>query len=91
MRYIVDKLAVFFLLYIPLPLALTHFHKIIDEDTGSKFFKQKRYQSFNLGQKFGEKFTKLSKLSFSMEFFTADFLQFLTEKRQSLAFMWTAR
>ena len=28
----------------------------------------------NLGQKVGEKFTKLSKVGFSMECFTADFL-----------------
>ena len=28
----------------------------------------------NLGQKVGEKFTKLSKIGFSMECFTADFL-----------------
>ena len=38
------------------------------------------------GQKVGDKFTKLSKLGFSMEYFTADFLQFFTKNCQSLAF-----
>ena len=32
------------------------------------------------------KFTKLSKIGFSMECFTADFLQFFTKKRQNFAF-----
>ena len=36
------------------------------------------------------KFTKLSKIGFSMEYFTANLLQFFTEKRQNLAFGWTA-
>ena len=40
---------------------------------------------YNLGQKVGDKFTKLSKIRFSMECFTADFLQFFTKKRQNLA------
>ena len=35
---------------------------------------------YNLGQKFGDKFTKLSKIGFFMECFTADFLQFLSKK-----------
>ena len=39
----------------------------------------------NLGQKIGDKLTKLSKIGFSMECFTADFLRFFTEKRQNLA------
>ena len=30
---------------------------------------------YNLGQKVGDKFTKLSKIGFSMEFFTTDILQ----------------
>ena len=33
---------------------------------------------------------KLSKIGFSMESFTADFLQFFTEERQNLDFGWTA-
>ena len=32
---------------------------------------------YNLGQRVRDKFTKLSKISFSMECFTADFLQLL--------------
>ena len=44
----------------------------------------------NLGQKVGDKFTKLSKIGFSMECFTADFYRFFTKKRQNLAFGWTA-
>ena len=44
---------------------------------------------YNLGQKVGDKFTKLSKISFSTECFTADFLQFFTKKRHNLAFEWT--
>ena len=47
-------------------------------------------QSWNLGQKVGDKFTKLSKIGFSMECFTDDFLQFFNKKRQNLAFGWTA-
>ena len=43
-----------------------------------------------LDKKVGDKFTKLSKICFSMERFTADFLQFFTEKRQNLAFERTA-
>ena len=33
---------------------------------------------------------KLSKIGFSMECFTADFLQFFNKKRQNLTFGWTA-
>ena len=44
---------------------------------------------YNLGQKVGDKLTKLSKMGFSMEWFTADFLQFFTKKYQNLAFGWT--
>ena len=44
---------------------------------------------YNLGHKVGDKFTKLSKLGFSMECFTADFLQFFAKKRQNVAFGWT--
>ena len=45
---------------------------------------------YNLPQKVGEKFTKLSKIGFSMKCFTSDFLRFFTKKRQNLAFEWTA-
>ena len=45
---------------------------------------------YNLGQKIGDKFTKLRKIGFSMECVTADFLQFFTKKRQNLAFGWPA-
>ena len=41
---------------------------------------------YNLGHKVGDKFTKLSKLGFSMECFTADFLQFFAKKRQNVVF-----
>ena len=46
--------------------------------------------NYNLGQKVGDKFTKLSKIGFSMECFTADFLPFFTRKRENLALGWTA-
>ena len=49
-----------------------------------------RKNGFSLGQKVGDKFTKLSKIGFSMECFTADFLQLFTKNRQNLAFGWTA-
>ena len=45
---------------------------------------------YNLGPKVGGKFTKLSKIGFSMGYFTADFLQFFTKKHQNFAFGWTA-
>ena len=45
---------------------------------------------YNLGQRVGDKFTKLSKIGFSMECFTANFLQFFTKKHQNLALAWTA-
>ena len=45
----------------------------------------------NLGQKVGDKSTKLSKIAFSMEFFTTDILQFFNEKRQNWTFGLTAR
>ena len=41
---------------------------------------------YNLGQRVGDKLTKLSKVGFPMECFTADFLRFFTEKCQNLAF-----
>ena len=47
-------------------------------------------KSCNLVQKAGDKFTKLSKIGFSMERFTAYFLRFFTKKDQNLAFGWTA-
>ena len=43
-----------------------------------------------MDKKVGNKFTKLSKVGFSMVSFTADFLQFFAKKRQNLAFRWTA-
>ena len=47
--------------------------------------------NYNLGQRFADKFTKLSKTGFPLECFKADFLQFFTKKqRQNLAFMWPA-
>ena len=49
-----------------------------------------KYTIHNLGQKVGDKFTKLGKIGFSMEYFTADFLQFFNKKRQNLTFGWTA-
>ena len=50
---------------------------------------RRNFLNFNLGQKVGDKFTKLSKIGFSMEFFTIDILQFFNEKRQNLSFGWT--
>ena len=47
-------------------------------------------QVYNLGQRVGDKLTKLSKIHFSMECSTADFLGFFTKKRQNLVFDWTA-
>ena len=44
---------------------------------------------YNYGQKVGDKFTKLNKTGFSMECFTADFLQFFNKKHQNLTFGWT--
>ena len=35
-------------------------------------------------------FTKLSKIGFSMECFTAEFLQLFNKKRENLTFGWTA-
>ena len=46
--------------------------------------------ALNLGQKFLDKFTILSQIGFSMEWFTAHFLRFFTKKRQNLAFGWQA-
>ena len=46
--------------------------------------------NYNLGQKAGDKFPKLSKIGFSMECFTTDLLQFFTKKRQNLALGWKA-
>ena len=41
---------------------------------------------YNLEQKVADKFTKLSKIDFSMDCFTADFLRRFTKKRQNLVF-----
>ena len=49
-----------------------------------------RTPTHNLGQKVGDKFIKLRNIDFSMECFTADFLQFFIKKRQNLTFGWTA-
>ena len=43
-------------------------------------------KKYNLGQNVGDILTKVSKIDFSMECFTADFLPFFTKKRQNLAF-----
>ena len=53
-------------------------------------FDEFKAENYNLGQKAGEKLTKLSKIGFSIECFTADFLHLFTKKRQNLAFGWTA-
>ena len=45
--------------------------------------------NYNLGQKFGDKLMKLSKIGFLTECFAANFLQFLTRERQNLAPGWT--
>ena len=45
---------------------------------------------YSLEQKVRDKFTKLSKIGFSMECFTVDILQFLNKKRQNFTFGWTA-
>ena len=44
---------------------------------------------YNLGQDVADKFTKLSKIGFSIDCFTADCLRLFTVKRQNLAFGWT--
>ena len=41
--------------------------------------------SDNLGPKVGDKFKKLSKIGFSMECFTADFLQFFLPKNVKIS------
>ena len=50
----------------------------------------KCFSNYNLEQKVGDKLTKLSKIGFSMECSTADFLRSFTKKSQNLAFSWTA-
>ena len=37
--------------------------------------------NYNLGQRVGDKFTKLNEIGFSVECFTVDFLRLFTEKR----------
>ena len=44
----------------------------------------------NLGQRVVDMFTKLSKIGFSMECFTAGFLRFFTRKGQNFTFGWLA-
>ena len=39
-----------------------------------------------LAQKVGDKFTKLSKIGLSIEYFTADFLECFTKKRSKFGF-----
>ena len=64
---------------------------IEDEFTLIKFSLCIKFQkNYNVGQKVVDKFTKLSKIDFSMEYFTVDFLQFFGKKRQNLALGWTA-
>ena len=61
--------------------------------TGNKSYANGLFKStklYNPGQKVGDTFTKLSKIGFFMECFTADFLQFFNKKRQNLTFGWTA-
>ena len=43
-----------------------------------------------MGQGVGDKYTNLSKIGFSMECFTADYLRFYNKKRQKLALGWAA-
>ena len=70
------------------PVNLLHiFRTLFPKNTPEGLFLSYVY---NLGQKIGDKFTKSSKIGFSMECFTADFLQFFTEKGQNLAFGWMA-
>ena len=54
------------------------------------FHSQCMIQIYNLKQKIGDKFTRLSKTGFSMECFTVDFFHFFAKKRQNFAFRWTA-
>ena len=44
----------------------------------------------NLQPKVVNKFTRLSKIGFYRECFTADFLQFFIKKHENLVFAWTA-
>ena len=46
----------------------------------------KKRNKHNLGQKVGKNFTKLSKIGFHMECFTADFLEFFIKKRGNIGF-----
>ena len=46
--------------------------------------------SNNLGLKVGDKLTKLIKIGFPMESFTAAFLRLFTKTCQNLTFGWTA-
>ena len=43
------------------------------------------HRRYNLGKGVRDKFTNLSKIGFSIECFTADFLRFFTKKRQKVA------
>ena len=58
--------------------------------TESFFSGENLFQNYDLGQKVGDKFMKLSKKGFSMDCFTTDFSRFFTKKRQNLALGWTA-
>ena len=69
--------------YIETKLQITRFYLIC------KAFKNIK-TPYDLRQKVGDKFTKLSKIGFSMECFTAIFLRFFTEKYQNVTFGWTA-
>ena len=84
--------------------AITHrsklkniFHKMRAKEDWNNYKKQKNFflnllrnikEDYNLGQEVGDKLMKLSKIGFSMEWFTAGFLQFFTKKCQNLAFGW---
>ena len=67
---------------------IKNFRKCKIKESGLSY-KWNFVSSDNLGQKVGDKLTKLSKIGFSMECFTADFLQLFTKKCQNLAFGWT--
>ena len=74
---------------------LNNKHKKTAVNSTIQFFEnryQKKYlvkdfwPTHNSGQKVGDKFTKLSKIGFSMESFTAHFLHFFTKNCQNFEF-----
>ena len=75
-------------------LKLINYDKITNyliKRQGERYIIMRNIKGYNLGQKVGDKLTKLSKTAFSMECFTAAALEFFIKKRQNLAFGWTAR